>query len=467
MLGIWQIIVSFFRWVGVRNILLVILGLALFSIVRGRLKVDEEARMPITSLFKKVEYVEELKLVTFYYEEIVAIGTSERLQALVFAAEDEVDNARRELINAEFNRDNARTALEVAIRKHEATDTTLSRIELEYSAARDSFEKYDFRNYRLFGNLREKKEAGKIERKPVEKDFKRIRKIMEEDDTVFGSKARFHYRVWVNANRPGNVGQNPQIIALVKLLNEKRDSFMKERDEAKVVLSKMEDEMSKTRRKYKRQLNEATRDYRSAEDAVEKAELSLKNKKEELVEAQQELDGLEGEPLPSLLFVVSAEVSGKVDLAQLDYEIETQDSLTIKRMPVPYPDSVNIRMSETKRFLTEGTDFRLTQAEEGLYYKVYQQIKDALEETKGVVLKKALETGLMEETEEMALDYVRDVARSMGYRIGFPASGLSDDQERNILVVENDSIDEITSQVVQKLDSIQKESQEGEAIDGE
>ena len=82
-MGVLTAIISFFRWVGIKNVLIIILGAVVFFFLKDRFFTPSQKQVEVTSLFQKVEYVEELKLVSYYYEEIVAIGTSDRLQQLV------------------------------------------------------------------------------------------------------------------------------------------------------------------------------------------------------------------------------------------------------------------------------------------------------------------------------------------------------------------------------------------------
>jgi len=174
------------------------------------------------------------------------------------------------------------------------------------------------------------------------------------------------------------------------------------------------------RKDLKKEKKRAEDNFQDAAQEVLKLRGQLEKSKKDLKEAQFELKKLAGNPLPKLLVVVSAEVTGMVDLKSMKVKTVGTDSLAIMYMPPAITDSVHIRMSDTKRFLANNKKEGIfSSGEEGLYFEVYQQLKDAIVETESRVRKKAIEAGILEETDELAREYMRNVAKSMSSHAGF------------------------------------------------
>ncbi|MEL6253406.1 MAG: DUF4230 domain-containing protein [Bacteroidota bacterium] len=399
-------IISFFRWVGFRNFLTFALIVVIFFLIKNRFFNKTDEQIQVTSLFQKIEYVENLRLVSYFYEEIVAIGTSDRLQKLVNKAEDKVEEAKRSVIFAELIRDSLKIKMERAIEAHEAIDTTLIRIEDNLLALSDSLDKYDFGSFKKLMKQSPQR-LGLYEGS--------IRKMMQEH----------------RLNEPGPTTRNREKRAMkqrqkelqgdiMKIMEQRAKRFKELRDSKKRVFQQMSKQSKILRKELKDNKRQAESNFQDAAQKVLKLRGELAKEEEDLIEARAELEKLEGDPLPKLLVVVSAEVTGMVNLQKMQFKTIGNDSLAVTQMPQAVTDSVYIRMSNTKRFLAgKKKNGLFSSSEEGLYFEVYQQLKDAIIETESRVRKKAIESGILDETNRMAHDYIRDVGKSTGFNVGF------------------------------------------------
>ncbi|MDW3647258.1 MAG: DUF4230 domain-containing protein [Bacteroidia bacterium] len=445
-------IITFFRWVGFRNILTFALVIVIFFLIKNRFFNKTDEQIQVTSLFQKIEYVENLRLVSYFYEEIVAIGTSDRLQKLVNKAEDKVEEAKRSVIFAELIRDSLKIKMERAIESHEAIDTTLIRIEDDLLALSDSLDKFDVGNFKKLMKMSPQRQ-GLFEG--------RIRKMIQE------------YRL--NEPGPGTRNRDRRFMKqrqkelqedIMKVMDLKAKRFKELRDSKKKVFQQMSRQSKVLRKDLKDVKRKAENNFQDAAQKVLKLRGELEKEEEDLLEARAELEKLEGDPLPKLLVVVSAEVTGMVNLQEMQFETIGRDSLAVTQMPQAITDSVYIRMSNTKRFLAgKKKNGLFSSAEEGLYFEVYQQLKDAIIETESRVRKKAIESGILDETNRMAHDYIRDVGKSTGFNVGFAEaesasspieefSGPDSTELKNL----SDSLDILLKEDAQKTRSINSRS---------
>ena len=425
------VITEFFRWIGVRNIIIVILGTIVFFTVKSTYFSKTREQVQVTSLFQKIEHVEQLRLVTYYYEEIIAIGTSDRLQKLVERARDRVNEAERKVIVDEILRDSLKGIMEDAIIRYNSADENLNRFEDAYFAARDTFEFFDLPIINPFNKIRWKLDSVTSwygdEVEAMYRDYLTLEEaynFAEKQRKTVRRRDRGEWKDTADARKSQMKAKEEQIINYIK---RRRDRLEENLQSKKQILKAMEKQSEKLRKDLKKVQRDAIKAYEKAESKVLDARGGLEKAKLNLIEAEAEFLKRQGKPLPKLLVVVSAEVTGMVDLKELDFNTEVYpdknggDSLVmvVNQIPKARTDSVLIHLSETKRFQTSGGSGTslFTKQEEGLYYEVYQQLKDALIETEGIVTQKAIDAGILDETNELAIDYVEGIGKSVGFKV--------------------------------------------------
>lgn len=435
-MGFISIIIHFFRLIGVRNLLIFVLGVIVFFFVKKQFFTKSKDQVQVTSLFQKIEYVEQLRLVTYYYEEIVAIGTSDRMQQLVERAKDQVSEGERIVIVKEILRDSLKAKMEEAIIRYNSADENLKKFEDAYFAARDTLEHFDLPVVNPFDKIRWKLDSADTWYGPVVaisyRQYKAAESVFAQEEVI--KKARNTTRDRKRqANETMDAKKREMKELESKMLDQiklRRERLRENLESKKNILQEMQKQSDDFRKDLKKVKEKAIKAYQQAEKDVLDARGDLEKRRLNLVEAEGEMLKRKGEPLPKLLFIVSVEVTGMVDLKELDFETEhlTRHSggdsmvMFVNRMPVAKLDSVVINLSDTKRFQTGGKakNGLFSKEEEGMYYEVYQQMKDALAETEEIVKNKAIEAGILVETDKMAVDYIRGIGKSMGFFVTLP-----------------------------------------------
>ena len=164
----------------------------------------------------------------------------------------------------------------------------------------------------------------------------------------------------------------------------------------------------------------AQKDYDAILDLYEDAEKDLKNKQKKLASAEEELQRalLSGQDSinPQLLIIVPAEISSYIDLRELRIGDRILGDTLQVLMPEVKLDSVIIDLDSTAEYFDLGGR-KLTFSGSGVYYEVYEQLRDGINETEGIVKRKAIEAGIYEETRKLAFQYIKDFASTLGYNV--------------------------------------------------
>lgn len=420
-MGIISGFIEFLRWIGARNLLIIILGLSLFIIGRSIWSNKEAEQVPITSLFKNIEYVQELRLVTYYYDELLDVGTSDRLQNLVNQAEEDSIAAVQDLEGARFLRERSFKALTVAIERFEtsktflSTDSTLNRLKSELQLADARFQQH---NLSL---------------------FVRVAAQLRVDSTIYGKKVWDLYKDYEETNRAienktvrgkekkaKKDTRKVQKDLVMSAFNSRKDSLKADISFREAVLKETENTLKESRQSFRRSRNEAQNAFGKAEKGVADAIKEVEDKSRHLAKARAVLRARNSGPdslrnMPNLLVIASAEATGKVDLKQLRYDIIGADSISVTQMPQAEMDSIEIILPKEKRYLVGDEKPKVSgrKAETGIFFEVYRQLKEAIGEAKMRVKTRAIDAGIYEETSAMARQYVMDFGKSMGYRVGF------------------------------------------------
>ncbi|MEO1448940.1 MAG: DUF4230 domain-containing protein [Bacteroidota bacterium] len=368
-----------------------------------------------TALIKQIEYIEQLHLVTYYYEEIITIGTRDRINTLVQDFETDLKEEEDALFPLEFDMAKAEAEYQAAVEAYFAEDTALSNIGLRLRQARARLDEIKGGNGGLY-------------------------KLLEDAPKRFGRAVESAYANYVIALRafenPSAAGINKktarrQLRAAEKLLNESLEEEKRIRSNTRSkylelyehARSRQQGTLKRIRKQKddaQKALNKATRRYERQAKKVATA----RGKWERARAQWEELQRQDRDIQPKLLIVAPAEVSGFVDLSKLAYrsvEIPaegTAQPIMQVILPPAQMDSVRIDLDSTDHFdLGRKMDISLT--EDGVYFEIFQQLKDALEEKRGELRERALEKGILTETQRLAAEYVRDFVGGLGYQVEF------------------------------------------------
>lgn len=146
------------------------------------------------------------------------------------------------------------------------------------------------------------------------------------------------------------------------------------------------------------------------------------------------------------LMVAPAEVSGYIDLSKLKYTIET-DSLIIAKLPPAEISQTRISLKNTKEYTFQRSIWDQVKEQyfdkNANYLDAYDQIRTALDSAKMDVHRRAIINGLLDETEDKAEEYLRNMVNNLGYRIEF-----EDTRTTNSILP--DSLDKLYSRIFQE-----------------
>ncbi|MEM7659560.1 MAG: DUF4230 domain-containing protein [Bacteroidota bacterium] len=375
-------------------------------------KFDQQA----TALMQKIEYVQELKLVTFYYEEILTLGKRERVNKVFQRAQEELADLESDLYGAELEVARAESALEDATEAFFAVDTTMAEYRNHLRQARRIYE--DFKEVSM-GNIQ-----NKMSQQPRRfgNQFYQAYESYMITDQAFQNASRLN-RKQFKKDRDQAVDELKEVMKeRKKILKNTRDKYLEEYDRQQKLQKDQTKVVKQAKKKAENSYDQAQRAYFKIMEEVNEQKEIRDRAKVELEKAQAVGEDVE----PRLMVVVPVEISSYIDMSQLQMEAfggpeeTTKDSLLVT-LPAPQLDSVLVDLDSTGNY-NLGAKFQLLDLNDegdGFYHELYLQLRDEIQEVKLHVKEKAIRSGILSETEEMAQAYVRDFASGMGYGVRF------------------------------------------------
>ena len=143
------------------------------------------------------------------------------------------------------------------------------------------------------------------------------------------------------------------------------------------------------------------------------------------------------------LLVAPAQVSGYMDMSKIKFSIE-EDSLITVKLPAAELSQTRISLKNTKEYTFQRSfwDHIKSQIDpKSNYLEAYDRIRIALDSARLDVRNRAIENGILEETEDKAEDYLRNLVNNLGYRVEFI--------EGNIPLFSSDSLNLLYQQILQ------------------
>ncbi|MEM9983531.1 MAG: DUF4230 domain-containing protein [Bacteroidota bacterium] len=383
---------TLFRLIGWRNLLIFILAVALFLLVRQVFFSKDQQEMRVNALFDEVEFVQELRLVTYFSEELLEIGR-----------QDEIGYRLEELRIEERN-----------LKRDSLTQAATLRGSLQ----RDSLTR--LRLAQLEGQMRSCETQKKSLSESI-KDYPRlwkgIQKRLESNQRCFGDQCGIWYAHWKQEKRGRKADRMKDSISLlVRGLRAKETQRM---DKLEVQMHNLHE---------KRRI--ARQSLKTIEGNLEESTILLEKTLTELLEVSTTLAAMqagaeetETKGTPKLMAVVSTSVSAFTDLSRLKYDVVNDTLLRITCLPAAEIDPrVQMELAGEKgRFSLAFRRFRdffgknATSEGEGRYLDVYLEMKDAMERTRKQVVFDAMERGILEEADQLAQAYLKETALALGF----------------------------------------------------
>ncbi|MEM7372132.1 MAG: DUF4230 domain-containing protein [Bacteroidota bacterium] len=394
-----------------------------------------------SSLLKRIEHMEHLRLSTYFFEEVITIGTKKRVKKLVDRKREEVAKAEKVLqIRTGFL-----VKKDLVLQSHKKhlneSDTVLIRLQQELAKARKSYKEMDQFVFE-FTYIKNQLEADSNYYGPEVKD---AFVIFVKEQKLVGEKPWKAKEDSIRAkNRAGRAG-----LGKGRLSRKQKDWLQSYKDRVQLAFTKAENSFKNTiqveknarlntvNRKFdlvqahesqnktrqdsiKALVKVAQNEYNDASKYYDEAEKDLENKKKKLAGAEKELEQalLSGQDSiqPQLLIIVPTEVSSYIDLRELRIgERILGDTLQIL-IPEVKLDSVIVDLDSTAESFDLGGR-KITFSGSGVYYEVYEQLRDGIKETEISVKKKAIQAGIYEETRKLAYRYIKDFASTLGYNV--------------------------------------------------
>ncbi len=144
-----------------------------------------------------------------------------------------------------------------------------------------------------------------------------------------------------------------------------------------------------------------------------------------------------------LKFLLKApiEIDGYLDMSQVDFSLQS-DSLVVVWMPpasidTPYLDLQNTDIYAPGQSLLARLGEQ-ARSEKVVYLEAYDQIRDAMAESRSHVRRRAVANGILSQTQMEGQRYLRNLINSLGYRVRFEAPlqlppGISDSTRMEML----------------------------------
>ena len=384
--------------------------------------------MSSTAMFKKMEYIEHLKLVSFYSEEVMVLGTKEKVQRLVDRLQEEYGNLQREVnwndtlyiqsqekldsviqkqveikdafnANSEqrkrfvqgaksFRKCNSRTSCMLPlIFRDSITMAKIDGLILAYTLYQHEDSLYQ--QVKKYWDQKPWKGLKRKQRKAIRqilKDSLNLREVQLED---------LHQNVVRILEREVELKQKlfedgkQEFKAIKKLERNAKDSFVKYR-------------------------NESRRAWRNSLDKLKKVKNRLEKAELELAFARESGDEID----PEILIVAPAEVSVYINMKKVVMNMEEfEDSLVRLYIPPIEFDPVLIELPEENVYEMDGNKTELELSRQGVYYDLFGQLKEAVLEKEIEVKVKAIENNIVEEGRRMAEIYLENFMRPLGLKV--------------------------------------------------
>ena len=184
---------------------------------------------------------------------------------------------------------------------------------------------------------------------------------------------------------------------------------------------KREKELRKIKDEAIRKYDKTLKRFEKDQANVDEQTAILAKAKDELKKAIEKDEDVE----PKLLIVVPAKINGFIDMRKLRFQEigigdgHSGDTLLVI-LPPPQIDSVITDLDSTANYrLDKMLNLDASTSNDGFYYDIFQQLRQALKETEDLVRDKAIDAGIYAETQRLAAAYVTEFAGSLGYTVQF------------------------------------------------
>ncbi|MEM6806156.1 MAG: DUF4230 domain-containing protein [Bacteroidota bacterium] len=403
---------------------------------RGFYKKIKKPFKPLSStvVFKKMEYMEHLQLVSHYSEEIVLIGTDEKVRKLVKRLEEEAKNIQQNvsLLNDSILRYQAEIKQIFERVDNKQTEAKLAfESSLQIKLCVDNLSEKGIHRKTGFAALpcidnwlkNTKDTVGMSLYTSYQSAYNDWKKLNDEFQDKSWKKKNALFKNWRERKtfkeKLGPLYSNlkKKHSLLVELLNARIDPELDKLGNEILTKGKLKKEKKKEAELFLTKL-------KAAEKELKRESKSLLNKEEKLSEARIELAYAEvvGEDIePELLVILPAEVSVYLDMREVKiHEDSLEVGIVYVQLPELHFDPVLIDLPEDSAvYQLDKKKTELHTSRQGAYYDLFSQLKEGILELESEVKEKARRKGILDEGEKMAKTYLESFIAPMGFEIRF------------------------------------------------
>lgn len=382
-------------------------------------------RMPVVSLLQNIKFMQELDLVKYYYEEIIVIGDPLRLERMANQAASDTIEARNQMELLEITYAVADSNLFAVRQKLLRIDTAHQRLSNQVDSAHIAFQELPRKYkslYKVLNVTAARATRIRVYGEAINSQYEALKQVERKKPRRRSGERRKDFkqreREWETEH---DAAENALEAAFQKQKDKRRDVWQTLKDR----LSDQRSRDKKVRKALEKELKQAEKQFKRAQEDFIEAQSSLNSLRLHAVEARKASDlaiqkaeddwALKN---PRLLAVVPANLGGYIDLSKVEYPDESEivgDTITIHADSILL-SRVYVNLDSTSHFDISKKIPKVKSSEEGLFFEVFQQLRQAVDETERRVLEKALRRGIISETCDMACKYFDELMSIFGYK---------------------------------------------------
>ena len=384
--------------------------------------------MSSTAMFKKMEYIEHLKLVSFYSEEIMVLGTKEKVQKLV----DKLTSKQKEMEIELAVKDSK------LLRKQEELDALIVAIadnELAFKNEKDALKKKEakFKAFRRCNLSRLCVYPGGILEDSSSLQLTYTRFVAAYNSyKVYESSFEAKPKPWANLRKKArrtirkNMKDTLQLkkaaleaihADITRSLEREIEISRRKFEDLENTKANIDDDQKKDKKSLIKSRNLLRKQCKKALEKKQKIDRKLKEATLEL-EFAKEL----GEEIdPEVLIIAPAEISVFINMKKVSMNVvELEDSILHVHIPPIEFDPALIELPDSATvYEVDNNKSELMISKQGAYFDLFGQLKEAVLEKQSEVKSKAIENGIIAEGEKMARSYLENFMRPLGLEMKF------------------------------------------------
>ncbi|MCB9230170.1 MAG: DUF4230 domain-containing protein [Bacteroidia bacterium] len=405
------------------------LGLVLVGVVGGILiwtflhKPGKVRQVTAKALLTNISYVQELDLVSHYYDEIMFIGDALEQERLADQASEDTLPARAALENA---------LIEMNIQQEVVNDSN--------AALQKLIATLNYANQKVDSTLPDKK--------GLPENFQAFQKAIEQSPNRFGpeyNQLRLEYLAaekelddqvkMPKALWDAFISKKSKNYPLYQKYKAKEDAFRQAYQDLKGALKdnleaarKYRDLVRSRKEKCERALNKERneftrrqREYLNAKENFEELKTQAKIAREKANAAREAAKKDINLNDPKLLAIIPSTITGYIDMKDVVWDTAGSDTVRVSVKDIKL-SRVYIDLDKVESYGIAPNEVEVDFKKGGLYYQVFVQMRRELADLRDRVTKNAVKNGITRQTAEMACEYFESLFGTFGLpvTVSFP-----------------------------------------------